>query len=75
MGNRLPRWITGRPIGQQGIDDEVNSEVVDVNSKVASGFIMIFNIANDVGDEVGDGIGDEVGDEVDDEVGNEVDSL
>ena len=33
---------------EQEIDDEVNSEVADVNSKVAGGFIMIPNIADEV---------------------------
>jgi hypothetical protein len=48
LGNRLVRQATGRPTGQQEVDDEVNSEVADVDSKVADGFIMILNIADEV---------------------------
>jgi hypothetical protein len=49
------------PVGQQAsslgnkptdrptrVDDEVNSEVADVDSKVASGFVMILNVAEEV---------------------------
>ncbi len=32
----------------QEVDDEVNSEVADVDSKVAGGFTMIPNIADEV---------------------------
>jgi hypothetical protein len=41
LGSRL----TDRP---QEIDNEVNSEVADVDSKVAGGFIMILNITDEV---------------------------
>jgi hypothetical protein len=34
------------------VDDEVNSEVANVDSKVADKFIMILNIADEVSDEV-----------------------
>jgi hypothetical protein len=46
LANRSVRWVTGRPIGQQEIDDEVNSEVADVDAKVVDKFIMILNIAD-----------------------------
>jgi hypothetical protein len=41
LGNRP----TDRPIE---VDDEVNSEVADVDSKVAGRFIMILNVADEV---------------------------
>jgi hypothetical protein len=34
--------------GQQGVDDEVDSELADVDSKVTSGFIRILNVADEV---------------------------
>jgi hypothetical protein len=40
LGNRSVRQITSRPTGQQEIDDEVNSEVVDK-------FIIILNVADE----------------------------
>jgi hypothetical protein len=43
----LACWATGQFARQQA-DDEVNSEVADVDSKVADGFIMILNIADEV---------------------------
>jgi hypothetical protein len=46
LANRSVRWVTGRPIGQQEIDDKVNSEVADVDAKVVDKFIMILNIAD-----------------------------
>jgi hypothetical protein len=36
---------TGRP---QEVDNEVNSEVADVDSQVAGGFTIILNIADEV---------------------------
>jgi len=47
LGNRLVRWVTGRPTGQQEIDDELNSEVADIDAKVVGRFIMILNIADE----------------------------
>lgn len=48
LANRSARQVGGRPIGQQEIDDKVNSEIADVDSKVAGGFIMILNIADEI---------------------------
>jgi len=48
LANTSARYVAGLPTGQQEVDDEVNSEVADVDSKVASGFIMILNIADEV---------------------------
>ena len=36
------------PTGQQEVDDELNSEVDDIDSKVAGAFIIILNIADEV---------------------------
>jgi hypothetical protein len=41
----LGRRPTDRP---KKVDDEVNSEIADFDSKVAGGFIMILNIADEV---------------------------
>jgi hypothetical protein len=48
LANWSARYVAGRPTGQQEVDDEINSEVANVDSKVASRFIMILNIADEI---------------------------
>jgi hypothetical protein len=48
LAKRSACCVAGQPTGQQEVDDEVNSEVADVDSKVAGEFIMILNIADEV---------------------------
>ena len=47
-GNRLVSWSTGRPISQQEVDGEVNSDVAGVDSEVVGESVIIFDVADEV---------------------------
>ena len=41
-------WSTGRPIGQQEVDSEVDSNVAGVDSEAIGESVVVFDIADEV---------------------------